>query len=539
MDLTFRGTDPVPNEDPTWAPPPPSPLVAPRGPAASEARASAGWRAAAVAVLAIGVVVRFVAASHLWLDEALTVNIAHLPLGQLTEALRLDGAPPLYYVLLHGWTSVFGTGTVAVRILPGLFGVTALPLMWFAARRVGGERVAWAATLLLAAGPFAVRYATEARMYSLVTVLVLVGFLAVMAVFDGGGAKPAVVLALTTGALLLTHYWSFYLLAVVVAALAIAVRRGKPGARPALVAVGAGCLLFLPWAPVFLDQLKHTGTPWGQPGSLRSVFDTVIDFGGGYWDAGIPLGLMFFGLAGLALFGTAVDGGRVLFDWRARPPANWVAPVAFGTLAVALVAGIVSRSAFAVRYAAVMYPTFIIVVALGTEALVDRRVFNGVLAVAVALGLWAIVPNVVGERTSAAKVATFLTANSRPGDVVGYCPDQLGPSVNRSLGAEGANLVQLTFPRAASPERVDWRDYAKVNKAGRPADFANLLLQRAGPDHDVWLVWAPGYRTVAGKCQNIIDVLARARPDNLRVVKVSTAYFERPGLVRFRPSLTG
>ena len=41
--------------------------------------------------------------SALWLDEALTVNIARLPLSQLQDALKHDGAPPLYYVLLHFW----------------------------------------------------------------------------------------------------------------------------------------------------------------------------------------------------------------------------------------------------------------------------------------------------------------------------------------------------------------------------------------------------------------------------------------------------
>ena len=58
------------------------------------------WLAVAVVV---AVVLRFVTTSDLWLDEALTVNIAKLPLGDLRAALLRDGAPPLYYVLLHGW----------------------------------------------------------------------------------------------------------------------------------------------------------------------------------------------------------------------------------------------------------------------------------------------------------------------------------------------------------------------------------------------------------------------------------------------------
>src|SRR5262245_41314517 len=60
-------------------------------------------------VIALGIGLRFFARSDLWADEVLTVNIAKLPLADLEGALRHDGAPPLYYVLLHFWMQAFGT----------------------------------------------------------------------------------------------------------------------------------------------------------------------------------------------------------------------------------------------------------------------------------------------------------------------------------------------------------------------------------------------------------------------------------------------
>ncbi len=50
-----------------------------------------------VLAVALGVVARFVATSPLWLDEALSVHIASLPMGDIPDALRHDGHPPLYY----------------------------------------------------------------------------------------------------------------------------------------------------------------------------------------------------------------------------------------------------------------------------------------------------------------------------------------------------------------------------------------------------------------------------------------------------------
>src|SRR5207302_3096160 len=74
-----------------------------------------------VAVVTVGVALRFTTSSHLWLDEALTVNIARLPLARIPDALRHDGSPPLYYMLLHVWIAVFGAGDVAVRALSAVF----------------------------------------------------------------------------------------------------------------------------------------------------------------------------------------------------------------------------------------------------------------------------------------------------------------------------------------------------------------------------------------------------------------------------------
>ena len=171
----------------------------------------------ALAAVALGVVTRFVTRSALWLDEALSVDIARLPLGDLTTALKHDGHPPLYYVLLHGWTGVFGTGNVSVRALSGVFGLLTILLVWFMGRRRGGPRLAWILVALVAVSPFAVRYSDEARMYSLVMLLVVVGWFLLDDIVVEGRATILryVGLAVVAAALLYTHYWSLWLLAAV------------------------------------------------------------------------------------------------------------------------------------------------------------------------------------------------------------------------------------------------------------------------------------------------------------------------------------
>ena len=489
-------------------------------------------------VLLIAVVVRFVTVSPLWLDEAQTVNIARLPLGDLASGLRHDGSPPLFYFILHLWMEVFGDGDLSVRFLPGVFGVAALPLTWLAGRRLGGPTVAWSAVILMAVSPFAVRYSTEARQYSLVVVLVLIGYLAVTELLQRPGSRRALIAAgVVTGALLLTHYWALYLVFVTGVTLVVVARRGpspaREGARRGLVAMAVGSLAFVPWIPSFLYQAGHTGTPWGGAGRLRSMVDTVFHFSGGYWDPGLVVGLATCGLIGLALFARPIDHRHLEFDLHTRPGGRHLAVIGFGTLAVAIIATVIGRSAFAVRYASVMFPMVILLAALGTRVLLDPRFRHGLMAAVVITGLWGIAPNVFGDRTSAGRVAAALKAGVEPGDVVAYCPDQLGPSVSRLL-PDDLGADHLTFPRATAPQLVDWVDYATVNEAADPEPFAQMLLDRAGPAHTVWVVWAPGYRTFEDKCQGLLANLDLARRQNTRPVKLPKN-FEKPALIKFPP----
>ena len=48
--------------------------------------------------------------ASLWMDEGLSIGIASQPFFDIPGVLRQDGSPPLYYLMLHVWMEVFGTG---------------------------------------------------------------------------------------------------------------------------------------------------------------------------------------------------------------------------------------------------------------------------------------------------------------------------------------------------------------------------------------------------------------------------------------------
>ena len=326
----------------------------------------AAWIAIGVAV-AIGVLLRFWTQSHLWLDEALSVNIAKLPVGDIPAALRHDGHPPLYYWLLHGWMAVFGESDRSVRALSGIFSVLALPLMWLAGRRVGGRRVAWLALVLLALNPWAFRYATEARMYSMVVVLALVGYLCVMNALEDDGVGWLVAVALITGALVLTHYWALYLVAATMVLLALRLRSRVTRRRAAhlLVAVAVGGLAFVPWLPSFAYQAAHTGSPWARPMRPSAVLTITANDLGGIGAEGQIVGFILALLVLLALFGVARDRRHIGLDLGTVPQVRTELAVTGLTLAFGTGAVFVTSGTYESRYAAVFVPFVLLAAAAG------------------------------------------------------------------------------------------------------------------------------------------------------------------------------
>jgi mannosyltransferase len=490
---------------------------------------------AAVVVL-IGTAFRFLARSDLWLDEALSANIAALPVGEMLDALRSDGHPPLFYLLLHGWMQLVGTSDTAVRALSGILAVATLPVAWVAGRRYAGPFGGLTALVLLAASPFAVRYANETRMYSLVMLLVFLGWLAVRRAMEAPTVARLAPVAVVSGLLLLTHYWSFYLLGTVGAlALWRGIRAGgaddrRTGLRLVL-AVAAGGVFFLPWLPAFLDQLRSTGTPWGtaaRPAVM--VFHIIRDYGGTLVGESDLVGFALVAMAIMAVLGRAGRGGRIELDMRPRRTTQPELLALVGTLAVAVVAGYATQSAFATRYSAMIFPLFLLLVSFGI-ALLPGRAGTVVLAGLAVAGLVASLVVVRTQRTQAGEVAAAIEANHDPGDLVVYCPDQLGPGVSRSLPPE---MRGVTYPAREDPRFVNWVDYEERLDASDPAAFARAIEADVAADADIFLVWFGAYRTHDGTCEAIIEQLSTVRNAEQLVI-ASSEVFEPSSLYRYGP----
>jgi len=108
----------------------------------------------------------------LWLDEAISANVAknYSYTDIVTKFSPSDFHPPLFYLTLKAWTSVFGFSEISLRFPSIIFSLITIYLI---SRFYG-----LSSALLLAFNPLYLYYSQEVRMYSLVTLLVFCAFLA-------------------------------------------------------------------------------------------------------------------------------------------------------------------------------------------------------------------------------------------------------------------------------------------------------------------------------------------------------------------------
>jgi hypothetical protein len=397
-----------------------------------------------------------------------------------------------------------------------LASVLALPPAWLLARRLGARPEI--ALVLFAVNPWSVRYAGEARMYSLVALEVMLGALALLRLRERVDRLGVLAVAASTGCLLYTHYWAEFLLATVGAGLLVTAWR-RPGERAfvgrAVLGLVLGGLSFLPWAPTMLYQARHTGSPWANPPGLHSLAQLPQDWYGGNGPAGTVGGLLL--VAGVLL---------ALVRGVGRVPAAVSAVTVLLALGAALAA---TDGAFEGRYTAVVVPLVLLVLALGVGTL-PRRAGAVVLAALVAVGLSASTTVATGLHSRAGRVADALNMQARPGDLIVYCPDQLAPAVEARLHLAG--VTRLELPSQPNPLVINWVDYADRIAAISLPDSA-AQIEGSAKGHTVWWVGGFRYRTHNQLCGDLHSRLLADLGSSSVLIPNTGQAFERPVLERF------
>jgi uncharacterized membrane protein len=111
------------------------------------------------------------------LREALHPTTARRPVSDVVTVMLAEDPqhPPIYYVIAHGWVSLFGDSVRAVRTLSVVIGLLAIPCMyWLCVELFESSAAGLIGAALIALTPIDVLYSQEAREYSLWLVCILI-----------------------------------------------------------------------------------------------------------------------------------------------------------------------------------------------------------------------------------------------------------------------------------------------------------------------------------------------------------------------------
>lgn len=431
-----------------------------------------------------------------WIDEGLSVGISSHSFLDIPGVLRLDGSPPLYYMVLHVWMAVFGDGQATTHVLSLCFSLAAIPVAYWAGAGTFGRRAGAFAAILAAINPFLTYYAQETRMYALVSLLALLVAASIVRVFVFRRRAFIPLFSASLVALMYTHNWGLFL-AVGTAIALVPALRAAPDRRAFLkdvvIAYGAVAIVYAPWLPTLAFQAAHTGAPWSERPSVGDVFGPISNMLGGET---VPLALLLAGGAGLAtLVGSHVTLPAVRIGSAAseadtvRRTAVWVLiTLPLAGLLVAWTASQLSP-AFTGRYFAVFVGPTLLLAGIGLAS--AGRL--GIITLLIICALWWDPRTGAIERKSDVRVvAAKIKADVYPGDLVVSIHPEQTPVLHYYLpdGLRYADAISMV----QDPLVFDWRDALTRLQDAKPSRVLASYVSSLRPGQTLVLV-SPIIRT--------------------------------------------
>jgi 4-amino-4-deoxy-L-arabinose transferase-like glycosyltransferase len=262
----------------------------------------------------------------LWWDETFTRGIVRQSgLGDVWRQIQAtESTPPLYYVLV--WLTG-GRSAAAMRLIPALALILAVPASYKMARQCAGRNVALATAAVVATSPELVSYSTDARSYGLFVLTAILSVWAFLRLLRDPGHLRGAAWVLASAACVWTHYFGIF----VVGAEALALLAMNAPARRVIVGwTGVLVVTLAPLVPLVSRQSGDERAQFIAGISLPSRLSaTVRQFAMG---PNVPR--TWLEAAGLLTFGAAVVVGTVVVLRRSsRMPLALLAVAAIGFLA--------------------------------------------------------------------------------------------------------------------------------------------------------------------------------------------------------------
>jgi len=237
---------------------------------------------AAAIVVALAIRLYHLGYAPLWFDEIDTAQWASAAVGEMLHTVvsyepagNFDPYQmPLYFIVVNLWSKIAGLSAEALRFPGALLSVATVALIAVLADALLDARAARRAAWLAAISPYLVHHAQDARMYPLLCALAAASLLLLARFLRGNSDRLGIAFVVTNVALMLTHYYAFFVIAAELATLVVVHPARKRAWVPgfAATAVAAAGLLYVALAltPHRSGDVYRLGS-MAFPGAIWSV----------------------------------------------------------------------------------------------------------------------------------------------------------------------------------------------------------------------------------------------------------------------------
>lgn len=288
--------------------------------------------------------------SDLWSDEIYTKSMLEGSLSDFYAKFKNDLHPPLYYLVLRLFTALFGLNAVTLRLFSVLGVLSTIILGYFTGQRIFGKQGAIYFCLMLISLPMLAVYSHQARMYTWAAFSITGVFFYSYLFIKSGKNNDLLLLFTFTLIAIYIHYYS--MVAALVANLVVflhLLRTKNIRWLHHLFSLLSAVILFLPWLPMFIIQVKRVQHAYWVP---EVSFTTVlhcfaIPFTEQFWTTGYSIAMVIF-IYGLIFFTIFKSRKKSFSEFRL---ILWLSLYIFiGTLLVATIISVFSQSILFSRY---------------------------------------------------------------------------------------------------------------------------------------------------------------------------------------------
>lgn len=216
-------------------------------------------------IIAIALRIIYMTYREFWYDEAFTGIIVGESWGKMFQLLKADVHPPLYYIFLKIWSYIAGANTIGLRSFSLIVNIINVwCILIFLKKHFSEKELPYIITFLIAINPSFLLYATEARMYALLSLFYFLAFYFFwQAIQSQNKYYPWVLFTIFYTLSLYTHYISF--IGIVPFFIFVFMTKNRlSNAIKLFISFSISLLCYIPWFPILFQQMSanNNGLLW-------------------------------------------------------------------------------------------------------------------------------------------------------------------------------------------------------------------------------------------------------------------------------------